>query len=95
MMWSCLQTPLISNEGSDVTRVVKCKHKQTHLIIILLLHYRDLLSEFQLNLKDLNKEKPLALLVDGADRVHDGRGQRVSEWIPQHIPKVREGNMHT
>ncbi|XP_077088615.1 telomerase protein component 1 [Siphateles boraxobius] len=49
--------------------------------------YKDLLSEFQLNLKDLNKEKPLALLVDGADRVHDGRGQRVSEWIPQHIPK--------
>ncbi|KAK7159508.1 hypothetical protein R3I94_005751 [Phoxinus phoxinus] len=49
--------------------------------------YKDLLSEFQLNLKDLNKEKPLALLVDGADRVHDGRGQTVSEWIPQHIPK--------
>ncbi|XP_039510590.1 telomerase protein component 1 [Pimephales promelas] len=49
--------------------------------------YKDLLSEFQLNLKDLNKEKPLALLVDGADRVHDSRGQRVSEWIPQHIPK--------
>ncbi|XP_056092464.1 telomerase protein component 1 [Rhinichthys klamathensis goyatoka] len=49
--------------------------------------YKDLLSEFQLNLKDLNKEKPLALLLDGADRVHDGRGQRVSEWIPQHIPK--------
>ncbi|XP_051725958.1 telomerase protein component 1 [Ctenopharyngodon idella] len=49
--------------------------------------YKDLLSEFHLNLKDLNKEKPLALLVDGADRIHDGRGQRVSEWIPQHIPK--------
>ncbi|XP_048050287.1 telomerase protein component 1-like isoform X2 [Megalobrama amblycephala] len=49
--------------------------------------YKDLLSEFHLNLKDLNKERPLALLVDGADRIHDGRGQRVSEWIPQHIPK--------
>ncbi|XP_016365537.1 telomerase protein component 1-like isoform X2 [Sinocyclocheilus rhinocerous] len=49
--------------------------------------YKDLLSEFHLNLNDLSKKKPLALLVDGADRVHDGRGQRLSEWIPQHIPK--------
>lgn len=88
MMWKCLQTHLISKEESDVTCIVICKHKQTHFIIILLLHYRDFLSEFHLNLKDLNKEKPLALFVDGADRVHDGRGQRVSEWIPQHIPKV-------
>uniref|UniRef100_A0A671RMS4 Telomerase-associated protein 1 n=1 Tax=Sinocyclocheilus anshuiensis TaxID=1608454 RepID=A0A671RMS4_9TELE len=60
---------------------------QIRFIIILLLHYRELLSEFHLNLNDLNKKKPLALLVDGADRVHDGRGQRLSEWIPQHIPK--------
>uniref|UniRef100_A0A673J018 TROVE domain-containing protein n=1 Tax=Sinocyclocheilus rhinocerous TaxID=307959 RepID=A0A673J018_9TELE len=60
---------------------------QTRFIIILLLHYRDLLSEFHLNLNDLSKKKPLALLVDGADHIHDGRGQRVSEWIPQHIPK--------
>ncbi|KTF83124.1 hypothetical protein cypCar_00047657, partial [Cyprinus carpio] len=49
--------------------------------------YKDLLSEFHLNLNEFNKKKPLALLVDGADRIHDGRGQRVSEWIPQHIPK--------
>ncbi|KTF72846.1 hypothetical protein cypCar_00038029 [Cyprinus carpio] len=51
--------------------------------------YKDLLSEFHLNLNDLEKKKPLALLVDGADRVHDGRGQRLSEWIPQHIPKLQ------
>ncbi|XP_059419370.1 telomerase protein component 1 isoform X2 [Carassius carassius] len=49
--------------------------------------YKDLLSEFHLNLNDPNIKKPLALLVDGADRVHDGRGQRLSEWIPHHIPK--------
>ncbi|RXN37538.1 telomerase component 1 [Labeo rohita] len=49
--------------------------------------YKELLSEFHLNLKDLNKGKPLALFVDGADRIQDGRGQRVSEWIPQQIPK--------
>ncbi|XP_073705050.1 telomerase protein component 1 isoform X2 [Garra rufa] len=49
--------------------------------------YKDLLSEFNLNLNELNKKEPLALLVDGADRIHDGRGHRVSEWIPQHIPK--------
>ncbi|XP_026060883.1 telomerase protein component 1-like isoform X3 [Carassius auratus] len=48
--------------------------------------YKDLLSEFHLNLNEINKKKPLTLLVDGADRIHDGRGQRVSEWIPQHIP---------
>ncbi|XP_016136061.1 telomerase protein component 1-like [Sinocyclocheilus grahami] len=50
-------------------------------------YYKDLLSEFHLNLNEFNKKKPLALLVDGADHIHDGRGQRVSEWIPQHIPK--------
>uniref|UniRef100_A0A8C2K428 TROVE domain-containing protein n=1 Tax=Cyprinus carpio TaxID=7962 RepID=A0A8C2K428_CYPCA len=50
-------------------------------------HSSYLLSEFHLNLNEFNKKKPLALLVDGADRIHDGRGQRVSEWIPQHIPK--------
>lgn len=49
--------------------------------------YKDLLSEFHLNLKNQSKEKPLALLIDGADRIHDARGQKVSEWLPQHIPK--------
>uniref|UniRef100_A0A8C2CVQ4 TROVE domain-containing protein n=1 Tax=Cyprinus carpio TaxID=7962 RepID=A0A8C2CVQ4_CYPCA len=81
-------------EGKTVFMVtVHCIHNHrsssinTHSIIILLLYYRDLLSEFHLNLNDLEKKKPLALLVDGADRVHDSRGQRLSEWIPQHIPK--------
>ncbi|XP_056599066.1 telomerase protein component 1 isoform X2 [Triplophysa dalaica] len=49
--------------------------------------YKDLLSEFNMLLNDLKKEKPMALLVDGADRIQDGRGQKVSEWIPQHLPK--------
>ncbi|KAA0719495.1 Telomerase protein component 1 [Triplophysa tibetana] len=49
--------------------------------------YKDLLSEFLILLNDLKKEKPMALLVDGADRIQDGRGQKVFEWIPQHLPK--------
>nr|XP_055057550.1 telomerase protein component 1-like [Misgurnus anguillicaudatus] len=49
--------------------------------------YKELLSEFNVQLDDLSKGKPMALLVDGADRIQDGRGQRVSEWIPQHLPK--------
>ncbi|TRY98943.1 hypothetical protein DNTS_016997 [Danionella cerebrum] len=49
--------------------------------------YKDLLSDFLMKLKDHPKEKPLVLFVDGADRIHDDRGQKVSEWIPQHIPK--------
>ncbi|KAK2900722.1 hypothetical protein Q8A67_008837 [Cirrhinus molitorella] len=49
--------------------------------------YKDLMSEFHLNLNELAKNNSLAVLVDGADHIHDSRGQRLSEWIPQHIPK--------
>ncbi|XP_057189566.1 telomerase protein component 1 [Triplophysa rosa] len=49
--------------------------------------YKELLSEFHMLLNDLRTEKPMALLVDGADRIQDGRGQKASEWIPQHLPK--------
>ncbi|KAK1786294.1 hypothetical protein P4O66_017995 [Electrophorus voltai] len=49
--------------------------------------FRDLLSEWHSHLTKLRKDKPLALLVDGADLVHDTRGQGSSEWIPEHLPK--------
>lgn len=49
---------------------------------------RDLLSELRSHLKEVKKGRSLALLIDGADLVHDSRGQRISEWIPQHVPTV-------
>ncbi|TSK49623.1 Telomerase protein component 1 [Bagarius yarrelli] len=49
--------------------------------------YRDLLAEFFSHLKEVKKGPSLALLVDGADLVHDAKGQRISEWIPRHLPK--------
>ncbi|XP_034559516.1 telomerase protein component 1-like [Notolabrus celidotus] len=49
--------------------------------------YRDLLSEFNSSISDMKTVKPLVLLVDGVDLVQDGRGQLVSDWIPQQLPK--------
>ncbi|CAJ1072532.1 Hypothetical predicted protein [Xyrichtys novacula] len=49
--------------------------------------YRDLLSEFHSSISDIEKDRPLVLLVDGVDLVHDGRGQLCSDWIPQQLPK--------
>ncbi|XP_036453087.1 telomerase protein component 1-like [Colossoma macropomum] len=49
--------------------------------------YRALLSEFHLHLSDLREGPPLAVFIDGVDLVHDARGQVVSEWIPEHLPK--------
>ncbi|KAL7849289.1 hypothetical protein SRHO_G00209120 [Serrasalmus rhombeus] len=49
--------------------------------------YRDLLSEFLSCITEPRKGHALALLVDGADLVHDARGQGVSEWIPGRLPK--------
>lgn len=51
---------------------------------------RDLLSELLSHLNEVKKGRPLAVLIDGADLVHDARGQRTSDWIPQRIPKVRQ-----
>lgn len=51
---------------------------------------RDLLSEFLSHLKEVKKGKSLALLVDGADLVHDDKGHNISEWIPQRVPKVTQ-----
>ncbi|KAK2822732.1 hypothetical protein Q5P01_022797 [Channa striata] len=49
--------------------------------------YKDLLSEFHSTLSDTKKNKPLMLLVDGVDLVRDGRGQLISDWIPQQLPQ--------
>ncbi|XP_036421241.1 telomerase protein component 1 isoform X2 [Colossoma macropomum] len=49
--------------------------------------YRDLLSEFLSRITEPRKGHALALLVDGADLIHDARGQGVSEWIPERLPK--------
>ncbi|KAM4552471.1 telomerase protein component 1 isoform 1-T3 [Odontesthes bonariensis] len=48
--------------------------------------YKDLLSEFHSTLSEVEKSKPVVLLVDGVDLVRDGRGQLSSDWIPQHLP---------
>uniref|UniRef100_A0A3Q1K384 TROVE domain-containing protein n=1 Tax=Anabas testudineus TaxID=64144 RepID=A0A3Q1K384_ANATE len=47
----------------------------------------DLVSEFHSTLSDMKKNKPLVLLVDGVDVVHNGRGQVSSDWIPQQLPQ--------
>lgn len=52
---------------------------------------RDLLSEFHSTLSNIKRNKPLVLLVDGADLVQDGRGQVSSDWIPQQLPRVTWG----
>ncbi|KAL6103821.1 tep1 [Pungitius sinensis] len=49
--------------------------------------YRDLLLEFHSNLRDVKKEEPVVLLVDGVDLLQDGRGQLNSDWIPQQLPQ--------
>lgn len=42
----------------------------------------------------MKKDQSLALLVDGADLVQDGRGQPNSDWLPQQVPKVSHMNMN-
>lgn len=49
--------------------------------------YRALLSEWTCRVRELKKGQSLAILVDGADLVHDAKGQGISEWIPEHLPK--------
>ncbi|CAL8366174.1 unnamed protein product [Boreogadus saida] len=49
--------------------------------------YTDLIKEFRLKLTDVRKDQSLALLVDGAELVQDGRGQLNSDWMPQEVPK--------
>ncbi|XP_046882661.1 telomerase protein component 1 [Hypomesus transpacificus] len=49
--------------------------------------FKDLMAEFHSLLSDTKKNQPLALLVDGADLIHDGQGHRTSSWIPQQLPR--------
>ncbi|MCJ8740420.1 hypothetical protein PDJAM_G00058670 [Pangasius djambal] len=82
-----------SQSASGVEPLLRClvqwlrKRKQQEEELPSNTPYRDLLSELLSHLKEVKKGQSLALLVDGADLVHDARGQRISEWIPRHIPK--------
>ncbi|KAF7699669.1 hypothetical protein HF521_002627 [Silurus meridionalis] len=82
-----------SQSASGVEPLLRClvqwlrKRKQQEEELPSNTPYRDLLSELLTHLKEVKKGRSLALLIDGADLVHDARGQRVSEWIPQRIPK--------
>uniref|UniRef100_A0AAR2L1V2 TROVE domain-containing protein n=1 Tax=Pygocentrus nattereri TaxID=42514 RepID=A0AAR2L1V2_PYGNA len=67
--------------------MVKCLCKASEHVFVCVLCYRDLLSEFLSRITEPRKGHALALLVDGADLVHDARGQGVSEWIPERLPK--------
>ncbi|XP_048867446.1 telomerase protein component 1 [Brienomyrus brachyistius] len=52
--------------------------------------YKGLLTEFHSLLGTFDHAKSsqsLALLIDGADLVQDARGQLVSDWIPQCLPR--------
>ncbi|XP_061652420.1 telomerase protein component 1 isoform X2 [Phyllopteryx taeniolatus] len=49
--------------------------------------YKDLLSEFHATLKDMKRNKPLVLLVDGVDLVRDDWDQLSSGWIPHYLPQ--------
>ncbi|XP_053502261.1 telomerase protein component 1 isoform X2 [Ictalurus furcatus] len=81
-----------SQSASGVEPLLRClvqwlrKRKQQEEALPSSTPYRDLLSELRSHLKEVKKGRSLALLIDGADLVHDSRGQRISEWIPQHIP---------
>ncbi|XP_047676292.1 telomerase protein component 1 isoform X2 [Tachysurus fulvidraco] len=82
-----------SQSASGVEPLLRClvqwlrKRKQQEEELPLHTPYRDLLSEFLSHLKEVKKGKSLALLVDGADLIHDNKGHNISEWIPQRVPK--------
>ncbi|XP_034166297.2 telomerase protein component 1 isoform X2 [Pangasianodon hypophthalmus] len=82
-----------SQSASGVEPLLRClvqwlrKRKQQEEELPSNTPYRDLLSELLSHLKEVKKGRSLALLVDGADLVHDAKGQRISEWIPRHIPE--------
>ncbi|KAM9469250.1 telomerase protein component 1-like isoform 2-T2 [Clarias gariepinus] len=82
-----------SHSASGVEPLLRClvqwlrKRKEQEEELPPSTPYRDLLSELLSQLKEVKKGRSLALLIDGADLVHDAKGQRISEWIPQHIPK--------
>ncbi|XP_034559515.1 telomerase protein component 1-like [Notolabrus celidotus] len=82
-----------SQSAHSVENLLRClvqglrKMKDTKEEAPLPHSYRDLLSEFNSSVSDMKTVKPLMLLVDGVDLVQDGRGQLVSDWIPQQLPK--------
>ena len=41
--------------------------------------------------QSLKPGRPLVLIVDGADRLVDQRGQLISDWIPKTLPRVSVG----
>ncbi|KAK3531414.1 hypothetical protein QTP70_019258 [Hemibagrus guttatus] len=87
-----------SQSASGVEPLLRClvqwlrKRKQQEEELPSNTPYRDLLSEFLSHLKEVKKGRSLALLVDGADLVHDAKGQIISEWIPQRVPKLELGH---
>ncbi|XP_049322801.1 telomerase protein component 1 [Astyanax mexicanus] len=82
-----------SQSASGVEHLLRCliqwlrRRKQQEEELVTSTPYRELLCEFLVQISELKRGNPLVILVDGADVVHDPRGQAVSEWIPQHIPK--------
>ncbi|XP_030629420.1 telomerase protein component 1 [Chanos chanos] len=85
-----------SQSACRVEQLLRClvlclrRRKKQEEELAVNLSYRDLLVEFNSQLSEVRKGQPLALLIDGADLLDDARGQKVSEWIPQRLPKVRE-----
>ncbi|XP_077471259.1 telomerase protein component 1 isoform X2 [Stigmatopora argus] len=67
--------------------LVRCLRRLREEESPLPVSYKDLLSEFHTTLKDIKRNKPLVLLVDGVDLVCDNWDQISSGWIPQELPK--------
>ncbi|XP_072513411.1 telomerase protein component 1-like isoform X2 [Salminus brasiliensis] len=82
-----------NQSAGSVSHFLRCvvqmlrKRKEEEQELAPSISYRALLSEFHLHLAEPREGPLLVLLVDGADLVHDARGQVVSEWIPEHLPK--------
>ncbi|KAL6489721.1 hypothetical protein MHYP_G00000660 [Metynnis hypsauchen] len=82
-----------SQSAGSISQLLRClvqrlrKTKDEEEELTSSTSYRALLSEFHLHLSDLREGPPLAVFVDGVDLVRDARGQVVSEWIPEHLPK--------
>ncbi|XP_049326021.1 telomerase protein component 1-like isoform X1 [Astyanax mexicanus] len=82
-----------SQSARSISHMLRClvqslrKMKEVEEELAPSVSYRALRSEFHLRLADLGEDPLLVLLVDGADLVHDARGQMVSDWIPENIPK--------
>ncbi|KAL7876702.1 hypothetical protein AOLI_G00116650 [Acnodon oligacanthus] len=82
-----------SQSAGSISQLLRClvqrlrKTKDEEEELTSSTSYRALLSKFHQHLSDLREVPPLAVFVDGVDHVRDARGQVVSEWIPEHLPK--------